>query len=189
MILIASSTSSWFSRSRCWEGERYWEWCTERKFRLGRKVSKAGQIRYLRAYDTAQQVVQSSVDDENLLKAHLRKTKHCIVQLLNILCSDQFIQRLISTDAAAIRDQIDAGEVNQRTTLWKAVGVHHRTNTSDYNNLFAAAANDPRFNGVDISYIVEHETVKLLDLWKKVNGNYMKTYAKFFVSGQNSAEF
>ncbi|KAE9063379.1 hypothetical protein PF010_g29013 [Phytophthora fragariae] len=161
--------------------------CAERKFRLGR--TKTEQIQHLRAYDAAQQAVQSSVDAENLLEARLRKTKHCVVRLLNILCSDQFIQRLISSDDAATRDQIDSCEVTQRTGLWKEVGVHHRTNTSDYNNLFAAAANDPRFDGVDPSYIVEHETAKLFDMWKRVNGNYMKTYAKFFVSGQNSDEF
>ncbi|KAE9017753.1 hypothetical protein PR002_g13303 [Phytophthora rubi] len=80
-------------------------------------------------------------------------------------------------------------EVNQRITLWKEVGVQHRTYTIDYNYLFAVAANDHRFADIDPSHIVEHETGKLYELWKKVYGNYAKAYPKFFVSGQNSEEF
>ncbi|EGZ15962.1 hypothetical protein PHYSODRAFT_316085 [Phytophthora sojae] len=124
-------------------------------------------------------LVTNALQQDMNLTARLRKTKHCVVRPLNILCSDQFIQRLISSDGAATRDQIDAGEV----------GVQHRTNTIDYKHLFAVAANDPRFADIDPSHVVEHETAKLFDTWKKVYGNYAKAYAKFFVSGQNSEEF
>ncbi|KAL3666990.1 hypothetical protein V7S43_007935 [Phytophthora oleae] len=42
---------------------------------------------------------------------------------------------------------------------------------------------------IDPSIIVQHTTTKLYEMWKIVNGNYMKAFAKFNVSGQHSNAF
>ncbi|ETP16251.1 hypothetical protein F441_09140 [Phytophthora nicotianae CJ01A1] len=163
--------------------------CTGRKFLLGRKVSRPEQIRRLRAYDAARRAAQSSVDEGYLMESSPRKTKHCMIRLLNILFSDHFAEKLASSDDTATRDQIDAGEVNKKTAFWKEVGVVYRTNTTDFNELFAEAANDPRYEGINPSVIVEHNTAKIYDMWKSVNGKFVKALARFNVSGQNSNEF
>ncbi|ETI56718.1 hypothetical protein F443_00852 [Phytophthora nicotianae P1569] len=136
----------------------------------GRKVSRPEQTRQLRAYDAARRAVQSSVDEEYLLESSLRKTKHCMIRLLNILFSDHFAEKLASSDETATRDQIDAGEVNQKSRVLEGT-------------------NDPRYEGINPSVIVEHNTTKLYDMWKSVNGKFVKALARFVVSGQNSNEF
>ncbi|KAK1942386.1 hypothetical protein P3T76_005885 [Phytophthora citrophthora] len=135
--------------------------CTERKFRLGTKFE---HIQQLKAYGEAQRAVQSTVDEEFLSEPRLRKTKHCVIWLLNILRSDEFVQRLVSSGDSATRDLIDAGEVNQWAALWTDVGVQYRTNATDFNNLFSAAANDLCFADIDPSIIVQHESTKLYDM-------------------------
>ncbi|ETP26555.1 hypothetical protein F441_00836 [Phytophthora nicotianae CJ01A1] len=136
----------------------------------GRKVSRPEQTRRLRAYDAARRAVQSSVDEEYLLESSLRKTKHCMIRLLNILFSDHFAEKLASSDETATRDQIDAGEVNQKSRVLEGT-------------------NDPRYEGITPSVIVEHNTTKLYDMWISVNGKFVKALARFIVSGQNSNEF
>ncbi|POM63771.1 Hypothetical protein PHPALM_20785, partial [Phytophthora palmivora] len=145
-----------------------WKECTERKLRLARATSKQDQIRHLRSDDATKRAVQASIYSENLLDPSMRKTKHCFIRLSNVLFSDRFAERLAHSDDALTRDQIEAGAVNVKTVFWKEVGVEHRTNKRDYNNLFEAAASDPRFSG---------------------NSSFVKANAKFYVSGQNSEDF
>ncbi|POM65032.1 Hypothetical protein PHPALM_19339, partial [Phytophthora palmivora] len=119
----------------------------------------------------------------------MRKTKHCFIRLSNVLFSDRFAERLAHSDDALTRDQIEAGAVNAKTVFWKEVGVEHRTNKRDYNNLFEAAASDPRFSGINPSYIVQYDDSRLYDMWKKGKSSFVKANAKFYVSGQNSEDF
>ncbi|KAE9051285.1 hypothetical protein PR001_g1599 [Phytophthora rubi] len=163
--------------------------CTERKLRLSRKVPKAEQIRRLRDYDAMQRAVQATVDEENVLGPSLRKTKYCIIRHLNIIFADRIAERLASSDDAATRDQIDAGEVNHKTAFWREVAAEFLSNTTDFNNLFDLASNDPRFHGINPSVIVGHGVARLYGMWKKVYRNYAKAYAKFYVPGQNSDDF
>eukprot|EP00644_Phytophthora_capsici_P019361 jgi/Phyca11/48913/gw1.259.1.1 len=133
--------------------------------------------------------VQSTADEEYMIEPSLRKTKHCCIRLLNILFSDSFAVRLASSDDAATRDQIDSGEVNQNTCtkFWKDVAHALRSNLIDFNGLFVV--DNPRFGGIDPAYIVPHDAPRLYEMWKTVNSKYVKAYAEFYVSGQNSNEF
>ncbi|KAE9101073.1 hypothetical protein PF010_g14572 [Phytophthora fragariae] len=72
--------------------------------------------------------------------------------------------RLAHSDDTLTRDQIEVGAVNAKTVLWKEVGVEHRTNKMDYNNLFEAAASDPRFSGINPSCIVQHDDGRLFGM-------------------------
>ncbi|POM62455.1 hypothetical protein PHPALM_28396 [Phytophthora palmivora] len=119
----------------------------------------------------------------------MRKTKHCFIRLSHVLFLDRFAERLAHSDDALTRDQIEAGAVNVKTVFWKEVGVEHRTNKRDYNNLFEAAASDPRFSGINPSYIVQYDDSRLYDMWKKGKSSFVKANAKFYVSGQNSEDF
>ncbi|KAE9310420.1 hypothetical protein PR003_g20271 [Phytophthora rubi] len=94
----------------------------------------------------------------------MRNTKHCFIGLSNVLFSDQFAGRLAHSDDTLTRDQIEVGAVNAKTVLWKEVGVEHRTNQMDYNNLFEAAASDPRFSGINPSCIVQHDDGRLFGM-------------------------
>lgn len=79
--------------------------------------------------------------------------------------------------------------MSKRPAFWKEVGAAYRTSTTDFNELFGEAANDPRYEDINPSVIVEHITAKLYDMWKSVNGKFVKALAKFNVSGQNANEF
>ncbi|ETK88718.1 hypothetical protein L915_07067 [Phytophthora nicotianae] len=94
-----------------------------------------------------------------------------MIRLLNILSSDHFAAKLASSDDTATRDQIDAGEVNQKSRVLEGT------------------ANDPRYGCINPSVTVELNTAKLYDMWKSVNGKFVKALARFNVSGQSSNEF
>ncbi|KAF4142078.1 hypothetical protein GN958_ATG08712 [Phytophthora infestans] len=147
--------------------------CTERNLRLSRATSKQEQIRYLRSYDATKRAVEATVDEDILLEPGLRKTKNCFIRLMNIIFSDRFAERLARSDDTVTREQLDVGEVNDKSTFWKDVG----------------AADNPRFGNINPSMIVHHDDAKLYDMWKKDNAKYKKAQAKNFVSGQNSNDF
>ncbi|KAF4132204.1 hypothetical protein GN958_ATG18606 [Phytophthora infestans] len=163
--------------------------CTERSLRLSRATSKQEQIRYLRLYDATKRAVEATVDEDILLEPGLRKTNNCFIRLMNIIFSDRFAERLARSDDTVTREQLDVGEVNDKSTFWKDVGVEFRRNTTDYNKLFDKTADNPRFGNVNPSMIVHHDDAKLYAMWKKGNAKYKKAQAKIFVSGQNSNDF
>ncbi|KAG3002891.1 hypothetical protein PC120_g19455 [Phytophthora cactorum] len=132
--------------------------CTEIKLRFPRTTPKPEQIKHLKDHDAAYMVVQTTVDDEYTIEPRLRKAKHYCVRLLYVLFSDRFAIRLVSSEDAATRKQIDA-------------------------------VDNPRFDSIEPSKIVPHEIPRLYGIWKKANRKYVKTYSKFYVSGQNSNEF
>ncbi|GMF48694.1 unnamed protein product [Phytophthora fragariaefolia] len=107
----------------------------------------------------------------------------------NVASVERFAERLAHSDDALTHDQIKAGAVNANTVFWREVGVEYRTNKRDYNNLLEAAVSDPRFSGINPSYIVQHDDGRLYDMWKKGNSSFVKANAKFYVSGQNSEDF
>ncbi|EEY58667.1 uncharacterized protein PITG_10782 [Phytophthora infestans T30-4] len=138
----------------------------------------AEQIRHLKAHDAACMAVQSTVDEEYTVEPSQRKTNHCYIRLLNILFSDMCASRFASSDDAATRNPIDAKEVNQNTQVWRYVTDSFCNNTTAYNGLLVV--NNSRFDDIDPSNIVPHETPRL---------KYVKAYSKFYVSGQNSNDF
>ncbi|GMF30861.1 unnamed protein product [Phytophthora fragariaefolia] len=139
--------------------------CNEQKLRLSRTTSKQEQIRHLRAFDATKRVVQSTVDDENILDPSLRKSKHCLVRLLNILFSDRFAERLAHSEDAVTK-----------ALFWKDVGAEYRHNMTDYNSLFAEAANNPHFASIDPSVIVKHNDASRCEMWRKGNSNLDALY-------------
>ncbi|KAG4042093.1 hypothetical protein PC123_g22408 [Phytophthora cactorum] len=95
--------------------------CTEIKLRFPRTTPKPEQIKHLKDHDAAYMVVQTTVDDEYTIEPRLRKAKHYCVRLLYVLFSDRFAIRLVSSEDAATRKQIDAGGVNLNTQFWNDV--------------------------------------------------------------------
>ncbi|GMF41448.1 unnamed protein product [Phytophthora fragariaefolia] len=122
-----------------------------------------------------------------MIETSLRKIKHCCIRLLNSIFSDNFASRIASSDDTATRAEIDAGEVNYRTRLWKEITDPFHNNKTDFNGLFIV--DNSRFHGIDASYTVRHDAARLYEMWKRVISKYGKANAKFYVSGQNSEDF
>lgn len=160
--------------------------CTSRKFRLKRKTPAAEKIKRLREFDTFQQTITTVTEFEASPAATAStRSQHCCARLLNVLFSDTFCVRFSETGDKPSRQQLDTRDLNGHSVFWKDVAQEFNSNKTSYGDLLSESA---RFAGIGPAVIVQHDAAKLHDMWKSINGKYVKAVAKFTCSGEHNSD-
>ena len=108
-------------------------------------------------------------------------------RLLNVLFSDGFHKRFAETGKQYTRAQLDAGEIGKSDTFWADVAeAYKQEGDTTYGNLLFVG---DEFEGIDCTYILPHDAMKLRDIWKDVNARFRKALGNFGLSGTHDSNF
>lgn len=94
--------------------------CSSRKKKIKRNIvgEKDTRVSCLQENDNDRELAIAAVDP---VAWRLCKTDHTTIRLLNVLFSDQFVDRLTKSEDAATRAQLDTREVAGNSPFWKDV--------------------------------------------------------------------
>ena len=118
-----------------------------------------------------------------------RKTIHCGFRLLNIVFSDQFVERFARLGNVASRAELDTGKAANDELFW--CDVQACFVDTEANDVGQLQFDDELFTdrSIDPSIVTEHDWKKLRSIWKKLNSGYKLALSKYTTSGQHEDEF
>jgi hypothetical protein len=115
-----------------------------------------------------------------------RRTRHCMIWLLNVMFSEQFAQRVHQIDCRPTRAELDTRQNQGSSAFWTDF---HDTYTTSRMDLGELVSDVPVFAKCDPGIIVPHEAAKLRDMWKDVSGRYTLALSNSRVSGMHDNDF
>ncbi|KAF1772627.1 hypothetical protein GQ600_26085 [Phytophthora cactorum] len=111
--------SSEAQQERCEPGiSRNWTACTARKLSVAKNTNKADRVTILQGYDESRTAMELLLESQRLGKhtrdagedTSERLSRHCLYRLLNVLFSEGFFERFITSgDALSRRRELDEG--------------------------------------------------------------------------------
>eukprot|EP00644_Phytophthora_capsici_P018798 jgi/Phyca11/132227/e_gw1.143.14.1 len=163
--------------------------CTARKLSVAKNTKKEDRVSILNAYDQSKGGVALLLERQRLGKRtkscsetnEARRTKHCVFRLINVLFSDEFFDKFVSSGNQLTRKELDEGGRN----FWESVAAAFNTANETYDRL---VSDDSLFDGISPDQITVHSAAKLKSMWKDVHAAFSQAEANSKISGEH-AEF
>ncbi|KAF4136598.1 hypothetical protein GN958_ATG14273 [Phytophthora infestans] len=115
-----------------------------------------------------------------------RRTRHCMIRLLNVMFSETLAGRVHEIDGKPTRAELDSNQTHASSSFWTDFHDAHLSDQAEFGKLDSTLAIFAKCNP-DI--IVPHEAAKLRDMWKDVSSRYNTALANSRVSGTHDNDF
>ncbi|KAF4129987.1 hypothetical protein GN958_ATG20822 [Phytophthora infestans] len=115
-----------------------------------------------------------------------RRTRHCMLRLLNVMFSDLFAHRLHEIDARATRAELDTNMTQEKSTFWTDFHSAYLSSRPEFSKLVSPLA---VFEKCNPEFTVPHEAAKLRNMWKDITGRYATAVANSQISGVHDNDF
>ncbi|KAE9349132.1 hypothetical protein PF008_g7040 [Phytophthora fragariae] len=159
---------------------------TARKLSVAKNTSKADRVAILNGYDESKDAMELLLEHQRLAKRGRgegkqvaeRRSRHCLYRLLNVLFSEDFFERFVSSGDMLTRRELDEGG----RRFWEAVAEAFNTFNEDFDRL---VCDDSLFDGIDPSQITTHTGAKLRDMWKECSSRFSAAEGRCKLSGSH----
>ncbi|ETI41262.1 hypothetical protein F443_13500 [Phytophthora nicotianae P1569] len=115
-----------------------------------------------------------------------RRTRHCMIRLLNVMFSETFAGRVHEIDGKPTRAELDSNQTHASSSFWTYIHDAYLSDQAEFGKLNSTLA---MFAKCNPAIIVPHDAAKLRDMWKDVSSRYNTALANSRVSGTQDNDF
>ncbi|KAE8956969.1 hypothetical protein PR002_g31311 [Phytophthora rubi] len=160
--------------------------CTSRKLAVAKNTNKSDRVTILRGYDDSRVSMELLLESQRLGKRGRganedtaeRRSRHCLYRLLNVLFSELFFARFITSGDSLTRRELDDGG----RRFWEEVAEAFNTANDDFDRLVSS---DSLFEGIQPHQITTHSAAKLKSMWKECSARFATAEGKCKLSGSH----
>ncbi|ETI41620.1 hypothetical protein F443_13152 [Phytophthora nicotianae P1569] len=98
-----------------------------------------------------------------------RRTRHCMIRLLNVMFSETFAGRVHEIDGKPTRAELDSNQTHASSSFWTGFHDAYLSDQAEFGKLNSTL---PLFAKCNPAIIVPHDAAKLRDMWKDVSSRY-----------------
>ncbi|KUF82451.1 Dual specificity protein phosphatase 7 [Phytophthora nicotianae] len=92
-----------------------------------------------------------------------RRTRHCMIRLLNVMFSETFAGRVHEIDGKPTRAELDSNQTHASSSFWTYIHDAYLSDQAEFGKLNSTLA---MFAKCNPAIIVPHDAAKLRDMWK-----------------------
>ncbi|ETM41573.1 hypothetical protein F442_13029 [Phytophthora nicotianae P10297] len=92
-----------------------------------------------------------------------RRTRHCMIRLLNVMFSETFAGRVHEIDGKPTRAELDSNQTHASSSFWTGFHDAYLSDQAEFGKLNSTL---PLFAKCNPAIIVPHDAAKLRDMWK-----------------------
>ncbi|KAF1781536.1 hypothetical protein GQ600_27136 [Phytophthora cactorum] len=150
-------------------------------------TNKADRITILKGYDDSKVAMEVLLENQRLDKHGRgateinseRRSKHCPYRLLNVVFSEEFFDKFITSGDTLTRAELDDG----RRVFCDNVAEAFNTSNAVFDRLLSE---DSLFEGIDPHQVAVYSAAKLKSMWKDCNSRFAAAEGRCKLSGSHA---